>query len=477
MKHFTISWIALVILGWLAPVQAQESAADLVAKLGSRNYAERVQAARKLELLGKAALPALEKALAAADLETRRRSLQLMERIEDLTMLAALVTPTSVRLRIDDLPVSDAVREVEKQTGLNLGNTSRSERITLDTGVMPYWQAWGKFRVAAKLAESDYALPTAKVKPIGEEESQQLRGKLERAEITIPAVPWAPQLNFNATPSHDAYSVDDRNSIRVRVRWHSLDEFGDPSAPHGIFAVEVRAEPRLELAAIAKVEITKVVDDEGRERSVTSNRLYPTPGSVQVANLLAAYVGEIQYGGLVQLKAIAWQGPPCSLKEVHGRVRVDVTVRRRMLEMPQVLKAAGKQMRGHQGITVKVLEAEVADDGEVHLRLRLDHLESLTPQTLEEKIIRIRPGLTAVRGPMDVALERLELVGPAGQKAKLVQSRYEQIEAGKSYDAVLRFAIPGVNTNDLTLVMTKAARTVPLEIPFLVRDVRALEKK
>src|SRR5262245_26969266 len=114
--------ILLALCSALTPrASAQESAADLVARLGSRSFLERENAAKKLEKIGAAALPALRAAYASADLETRRRSVVVMERIEDVMICERIVKATPVHLRFDDMPLGDAVRDIEKRMQLRLG--------------------------------------------------------------------------------------------------------------------------------------------------------------------------------------------------------------------------------------------------------------------------------------------------------------------------------------------------------------------
>jgi hypothetical protein len=457
-----------------APASAQESPADWAGKLGSRSYAEREKAARALEKLGSAALPVLRAAMTHADLETKRRAILLMERIEDRLIVEELMTATPVRLRFQDLPVEDALVEIEKQMGLRLGNVTTMKRISLDTGVLPYWQAWRRFCVAAHLEERDFARSAAKLRRLKGE--HELLGLLASGRVSPPNFS-ASRLEFAAEPPFDEYAADDRGSVRIRLKWHALDTSIDAKIPHVVFAAEVRTEPQLEVMSVPTLEITKVIDDMGRVCVPASAKMFHTPGNASEARFLAAVAGEIQYDGMLHLKAIPWQGPSRRFKEVHGRVRLDARARPRMMEMPGVLKSVGKEMRGEQGITVKILEAETTDDGDIHLRLYLDRLDSLTPRTAEEQIVRVRPGVIAVRGVMDVALERLELVDAGGRKCRQIKGRYEQAAAGKGYEADLLFAAPFNKAEELTLVMTKAMRTVPLEIPFLVRDVVWTEKE
>jgi hypothetical protein len=479
MRGISTLIAVILILAPLPPAPAQETPSDWIRRLGSRNYADREKAARALEQLGKPALAALREAMNHADLETKRRAILVMERIEDRLIQEELTQATPVRLRFENMPVDQALREVEKQIGLRCGNAFGKGRISkIDTGVLPYWQAWRKFCSAAQLSESDYAVSSAKLKRMGENDVQQLFGMLNRERIEINSIYAAPRMEFAAAPPFDPYVVDDRHSVRVRLKWHSMYWPADETMSYGVFAIEVRAEPRLEeITTIPRVEITKIVDDQRITRIVQSAKLFPATPRPADAGFLAAYVGEIQYGGLLQFKSVAWPRPSSSLKEVHGHIRMEVAVRPRMMEVPRVLTAVGKVIRGYQGITLKILTAETTEEGDIHLCLHLDHLDSLAPQTPEQQIVRIRPGVIAVRGVMDVAMERLELLDHAGRKCHSIKARYEQVQAGKGYEAHLVFAAPETKADHLTLVMTKASRTVPLEIPFLVRDVVWVQEK
>jgi len=69
------------------------------------------------------------------------------------------------------------------------------------------------------------------------------------------------------------------------------------------------------------------------------------------------------------------------------------------------------------------------------------------------------------------------LLDHAGRKCRSIKARYEQVQGGKGYEAHLVFAAPENKADHLTLVMTKASRTVPLEIPFVVRDVVWIQEK
>ena len=97
MKHVTIILALILALASSVPAFAQESAAEWVKKLSSGSYAERERAAAMLVKIGPAALPALREASVRADLETRRRAILLIDRIEDEQQL--IPTPIAVRFK------------------------------------------------------------------------------------------------------------------------------------------------------------------------------------------------------------------------------------------------------------------------------------------------------------------------------------------------------------------------------------------
>ncbi len=468
MRRIALTSIVVFILPVFA--HAQEGAAELAKKLGSGNYLERERAAKALERLGKAAIPVLRGAMTNADLETQRRAILLIERIEDRVLIEDIVKATPTRLRFQNITVVDALREVESLMGLRLGPTSSKHRIgKFDSGSVPYWQAWRDCRDAALLEESDYALAAARLKTmVSQREQERIPIMYARAGHGGPFT--APRLVF-AAAAVPVWTEDVRHSVRVRVRWLMTDRSLDAKIPHAIFAVEVRPEPRLEIPTLPIVEITKIVDPDGRETWVrTAPLLRGTPAPEHIPYLLA-HVGEIQFGGLLHLKAIPWPRPQRSVKELHGLVRLATLVRPSLVEVPGVLKAVGKEVRGFHGITVKVLETDTSDEGDLIVRLRLDNLQALTPQTPEQAIVRVRPGFIAVRGAIDVAMERLALVDQRGVGYRQIKGSYRQLDNEKGFEVELHYAAKATGKDEPTLCLTKAPRTVAFEVPFVVRDL------
>jgi hypothetical protein len=472
MKHVTILPALLVVAAFSVPALAQEAPSHWVKKLGSGSYAEREKAARMLEQIGKAALPALRDAAERADLETRRRVVILMERIEDKLNAEWVLNPTPISLRFKNEFISTAMRHTTAQMDLPVGGWKGEDyQVNVDTDPLPYWRAWKQFRAAAKLKEFDWAVSAAKLRRLeGGVMDIQFIKQNEEPDVMLGRTLrfGTPPIAFDAGPVA-AYAEDDRSSVRVRVKWHAQEKSA------AVFAVELRPEPRLEIVTVPRVEITKFVGADGKERPLQAEQWFAPQADPRDALLLSVFSGEIQFGGLLHQKAISWRGPARPLKELHGRVRLEALVRPTLLEVPGVLKAQGKEVRGIGGITLKILEADTADDGRLRIRLRLANLESLAPQTDEEKVIRIRPGVLAVRSSMDVATERLRMRDAKGWLYQ-ANAEYKEVEKG-IYEASVQFSPRPGRPDDIALVLTKAARTMTLDMPFQVRDVDVPEGK
>lgn len=452
--------VLVVALVFSARLLAQDAPADLVKKLGSSTFIERETAAKKLEKLGAPALPALRDSFTSADLETKRRALAVMERIEESILRDDIVRASTLRIRINDLLLENSLRRIEKQTGLVLGGVDPNPPLSIDTGELPFWQAWHSYCKSAKLHEGDPTRWSAKLKPVTAEDAARLleihqTGRLDRrTSFEMPRVQFADKPD-------GAFVVDDTSSVRVRVKWQSLEN------ELAVLAFEVRPEPRFKLGAPPRVEITRIVDAEDKERRIELHRPYPDQFH-EVGEMLALHAGEMQFGGNFHLKSLVWRGAAQPIKELRGHVRLEVVRNVPLLEITKVLDAVGKSA-SFDGLKMTIERAERIDK-QLRLHLRFVNVESLMPPGAQPQAVRIRPGVVGIRGPMDIAFERLELRGPNGNVHGRVEGTYERAENAKSYQARLLYNLPAEGT-DLTLVLTKAPRTVTAEVPFVVRDV------
>jgi hypothetical protein len=462
-----MAFVALTFLLMPTFLWSQESATDLAKKLGSSNYTERERAASLLEQMGKAAVPALEVAAAKGDLETRRRAILLIDRIEERAIVAGLMKGTPTRIQLNDVAIPDAVRQIENLYGFQCGPVRTKNRLfNFDSSELPYWQAWQRFCEAAQLEEADYSLSAAKLRRLSPDIIDGFR-ELDRERRT----PFTtPRIVFHESGTRTRWSSDDSRSVRVRVRKLHTDCDLVPGTPHLVFAVEVRAESRLEITSTPKVTFTKLLDVQGKEIPAKHAELVPASAAADDVAFFSAYAGETQFGGLLHLKAMPWPDADRVVSEVQGTIQFDVAVAPHAIEIPNAFKAAGKTARSLEGVAIKVTDFDTSDSGDHVLYIRLSDIESLTPQTPQDKIVRVRPGFTAVRGAIDVALDRLVLFDARGRKYRIEKTPYTR--DGNDFLVEIHFAPRSVDDAP-TLVLTKSTRVTTVTMPFAARGLSA----
>lgn len=130
----------------------------LVKKLGSEVFVERERSQNELETIGLASLPALERALQSPELEVRKRAAEAIANIEASHFARRLFEPKKIHIQLKDATVQDAVAELGRLSGYSLAfvdDPARFEktRVTLDTGLTTFWQAFDQVCDATGLME------------------------------------------------------------------------------------------------------------------------------------------------------------------------------------------------------------------------------------------------------------------------------------------------------------------------------------
>ena len=298
----------------------------LVEQLGSDTFAEREAATAALAKIGMPALGALRKAIASKDGEIRKRSKDLLTKLEKEAASAEVLTPTRVHLVYKNTPLKEALADLNKKTGarvvlLDPAGKLKDKRVTLDTGKTTFWDALDRFCDAAGVAEG---VPSVVGGPVGgfelvpaprpvekkaatcgdDEDEKAERAAKDKAEaekakaakakpvvggirvqigagfapigpggIVLPggfAMPGGPGMPgrpglITLVPGKRAKGpADVSSSIRVRVG--GKDKIPVVPDPKEIdLVLEVTPEPRLRWQSLVGVTIDKALDDNGTE--------------------------------------------------------------------------------------------------------------------------------------------------------------------------------------------------------------------
>src|SRR5262245_7411373 len=272
---------------WLAAAHGAEAPTpdqveQLVAQLGSPAYRERVAASRALDALGDAALEALRRAGLSADAETRRRALELVERIERRAATARLLAPATFSLDIHQLTRNEAIAEFNKVTGANVrlhsteavGTAGR--QVSLRTGPVTFWDALEQFCKAADLREWDGVTPLAGLPGVAESQPStlQIPGGIQ-GQIIIrgtPSRPSAPAPQFVLLEGPAIPAVEARlGAVRVRSLLPGTPFPAEPVAHDEVlFPLQVSAEPRLQWQGALTLRLERAIDDRGQSLTATA---------------------------------------------------------------------------------------------------------------------------------------------------------------------------------------------------------------
>jgi hypothetical protein len=166
----------LLTIGALLVAADEPEPSELVRRLGSDRFAERLEAMKALERLGLAALPALRAAKGSENSRVRVRVAALLEMLDLGTDVDRLTHPTLITLDFRDRPLFEIVDELNRRhnlgltfqfgplpsRGMSMGHASpaqkakesavRSRRVTLEAdGVLPFWEVVDRLCEVGKL--------------------------------------------------------------------------------------------------------------------------------------------------------------------------------------------------------------------------------------------------------------------------------------------------------------------------------------
>ena len=350
----------------------------LIAELGSPRFAERDNASRDLDAIGEPALAGLRQAARGADAEVCRRAEELIERIEKRLETARLLEAKRARLIFKDKPLADAIAELSRETGLQIqlgGDKSKvaNQKITLDTGEVTPWQAFEQFCVKAGLTER---VPPVVKKPEPATTDAKAREEvlLKRQLVAIMLVEQS-QANFGPQPAGPVTLYDGKpervpTHVAGAVRVQALPaSFKGPNQPAALgqpgLNLVITPHPAVKWHRIVDVRIERAVDEFGQLLSQPPASTQPNGGNDMIFNQLGGRVviwsdsGEMPVVNTRQTAVRLKPGnkPSKMLKEVRGIVAAQVqTPSEPLISVDNILRAAGRSVKGDKGGSIKVLK-------------------------------------------------------------------------------------------------------------------------
>jgi hypothetical protein len=460
----------------------------LVAKLGSTQFKERQAATLALDRRGSDALPALQAALASADPEIRHRAALLVHKIELRVEIAKLLAPRKIRLVYDNVNVLDAVNDLSTKTGLAIevqGDRQglRERKVTLETGELPFWEAFDLLCRKAGLRERINVLNAPLANPYA---------NVDHARVRAYKFP-------DITPASLQIALEDSKAPALPTTYHGALRLQavPPQVPRGQaivvryppietpacvgFILEVTPEAKVPWQGIVSLKITKAID----EHDQALLQLQDSSTSVNesnMANEVAAWLDNPTSGLPLRQIAVRLQPgkqPARSLKEVEGVLTVNLTAMRKLVTVDYVLTAATKEFKAGDGTVLKVLEATEQQQTLV-IDIQVSNSPGGIPAGSGVTVIKRKNGVLVIDGPgpnragQETAFALTDGTGKLSMVPTQVDSTLvENGKGGVDVQYALRFAKP--QKADALRLTFSAPRLVTTDIPFTLRDVPLVE--
>ncbi len=297
------------------------SAERLIEQLGSADFKAREAAGKTLAARGTEVLPALKKATAHPDPEVRRRLSALIADIERIALLA----PKRVSLKLEGVPLRDAVARLAKVSGYKIelqGGGGIQPLVSLSAEDAPFWETFDKLCAQGGLVlQQHYDINQGLV--------------LYSQNALVPFVDYRGPFRLSASGFQYNKSLSfgtvPRNTIGAGQRSEQLT-----------FTFNVVAEPRLPLLGLGQAKITMAVDDQDQS-------LVPSPLG---HNYEAYHSGYYGYRATVLQSMVQLAGPATNARTVkllRGAVPVTLLAEQKPeITIDKILEVKNKKFDGKE---------------------------------------------------------------------------------------------------------------------------------
>ncbi|MFO0807975.1 MAG: HEAT repeat domain-containing protein [Gemmataceae bacterium] len=231
------------------PADTPPSIEKLIAQLGDGNFKVREAATKALAERAEKALPIMRKAQPHPDAETRTRLTKLIADADR----AVLLSPKRVSLKLEQVPVKEALAALAKESGYRLELQGSSQQsVSIDVTNVTFWEAFDQLCVAGGLVLQQHYDNTNGLTVYSQNSFAPHVDHRGPFRLSAVSFNYSKSLQFASLP---------RNQLAPGQRSESLT-----------FMFSIVAEPRLPLLGLGTPKLTYAVDDNG------SNLLPPALG-------------------------------------------------------------------------------------------------------------------------------------------------------------------------------------------------------
>ena len=349
-------------------LSATPDAAALVARLGSDRAAEREEAAKALEMMGRGALPALvDAAKGATDPEIRSRVLGIWDGIQKDSMRK----PTLVRIDARGLPLEKAVHALGEQAGFTLEwrNQGRQEVVNVqEPQPIPFWRAVERLGFSGgyyhQVLPPDRNFPTIQF------------SELDKVSPSVISGPFLIQLT-GLHDERDRYLVQGP-SLRIDQMNQRIPIPRGSKESESRFYADFRlmVEPRMWFTQEGPVRVIEATDDLGQS-------LVPPAGPKNEADHSLNFNGGGVADGRGQLDLMMPARPGRTITRLRGAIPVALQIQRPLPSLEIPLASAKGKTFAHDEAAFTIRDFEQGPGGatiSLDIRLEIDRAELPEPR-------------------------------------------------------------------------------------------------
>lgn len=249
--------LSAVLILLLAP-QEDLRVHDQLRKLDDDSIEARASAAAALIEMGKAALPALKRALAGAGVELKDRLGDVIRKIQDRERLATLLPPLSrITLEAKDQPLREVFQKVSKQTAtaIDASEVPEDAKVTVSLDRVPLWKAIDQICRASGRVMMEIRSDRIAIVP---ETYVELPGRMtDLFSVTLQRIDLSTEVTFGSQERYEQFTA------RLQVAW------GKGARPYAVVA-----------------RLAELVDEDGNQLIAPSDELEAAPRSVVSPELI-----------------------------------------------------------------------------------------------------------------------------------------------------------------------------------------------
>jgi hypothetical protein len=477
MKQWAFSAIVSFCLASFAPAQSTSTPIDAaIRQLGSSSFVQRELAHKKLESIGSPALEAMRRATKSADAETKRRLDALIRDIEERLLTKQILDPKEVRLQVDAVSVPQAIAELARVSGYPiqfLGDATKlaDRKITLDTGVTSFWQAFDQLCDEAGLMERVELVAQSNV---SNALNERLSGR--RTPNQTPGT-------IVVTPrTGEKSAVSYAGAVKTALRLSR-----SASTKEMTLTLLVSAEPRLLNVGLAGTpRFKRIVDQQLRPLASEPEPRQPAPAGVPVNDMGIDLLGMMVTDRLprhIQIRVKDGESTSKQLSELLGELTIQLDLQNETIaRVEKILDAGGKSADGANGGSMKVGSVKKLGNGNVEVQVAL---ENLAPNPFGNNLI-INGGNVIIRGNVNIngvmiggrgnigqRTDLPDLLDAKGQKFKIaaVTSESTHINNGSLSRQCTIVYQPNSGQAEATSLILFGSRTHTIAAPFRFADV------